>query len=228
MCFSKICSSLPAGALRRRRSQTRHDLAQDGGVILRLDLAFGALDAEHRQIVAQPRQRALVQKAGEIVGAVRQQLAAAEPDEQIEEFALDTLDRHRTGRFRQRRMRDAERADVAAQTGQPLQQRGVRRARQQGGEQRVFLRARDIDLVDVAGRRLTPNRSGRRIARSTPVADSTESTRSAGMRSQFDTEGCEMPMRRASSLTPPTARIASWSPGSRIAELLKILQPAFE
>jgi hypothetical protein len=48
------------------------------------------------------------------------------------------------------------------------------------------------------------------------------------MRSQFDTDGCEMPMRRASSLTPPTARIASWSPGSRMDELLKIPAATFE
>jgi hypothetical protein len=40
------------------------------------------------------------------------------------------------------------------------------------------------------------------------------------MRSQFETEGWEMPMRRASSLTPPTARIASRSPWSRICLFL--------
>src|SRR5262245_33333197 len=53
-----------------------------------------------------------------------------------------------------------------------------------------------------------------------PVAASTVSTRSAGMRSQFDTEGCEMPIRRASSLTPPAARMASCRPGSRMCSIL--------
>src|SRR6187455_2066761 len=36
------------------------------------------------------------------------------------------------------------------------------------------------------------------------------------MRVQFDTDGCEIPSCLASSLTPPAARIASSSPGSRI------------
>ena len=61
-------------------------------MILRLDLALGALDAERAEIVAQPRQRPLVQEAGEIIGAVGQQFAAAEPDEEVEVFALDALD----------------------------------------------------------------------------------------------------------------------------------------
>ena len=37
---------------------------------------------------------------------------------------------------------------------------------------------------------------------------------SAGTRDQFETDGWEIPMRRASSVTPPTARIACSSPGS--------------
>jgi hypothetical protein len=45
-------------------------------------------------------------------------------------------------------------------------------------------------------------------------------TRSAGTRVQFDTDGCEMPIWRASSLTPPTARIASLRPESRIGFLV--------
>src|SRR3954449_12841466 len=49
-----------------------------------------------------------------------------------------------------------------------------------------------------------------------PVAASTASTRSAGTLSQFETDGCDIPIRRASSETPPTACIASLSPGSRI------------
>ncbi len=48
-----------------------------------------------------------------------------------------------------RRMRDAERARIAAQFGQPRQQVGVRRTRKQGCEQRIFLRPRGIHFVDV-------------------------------------------------------------------------------
>ena len=45
-------------------------------------------------------------------------------------------------------MSDAERRRIAAQRGQPLEQCRVRRARQQRRQQRVFLRAGEIDLVD--------------------------------------------------------------------------------
>src|SRR5262245_34599626 len=62
----------------------------------------------------------------------------------------------------------------------------------------------------------SPNRSGRKILRSTPLTASTIGTRSAGTRVQFDTDGCEIPILRASSLTPPAARTASSRPASRI------------
>ena len=82
-------------------------------MILRLGIAFGALDAERAEVLAQPRQRPLVQEAGEVVRAVGQQLAAAEPDEQIEVFALDALRRRIGARLGQGRMREPERARVA-------------------------------------------------------------------------------------------------------------------
>ena len=120
-------------------------------MILGLRLAFGALDAEPREILAQPRQRPLVQEAGEIVRAVGQQLAAPEPDEEIEILALDALGigaaaRPRRARHAPARAGSHRRASVR----EPLEQRGVRRAREQRREQRIFLRARGIDLVDVA------------------------------------------------------------------------------
>ena len=58
-------------------------------MILRLRHAVGARNADARQILAQARQRPLVQEAGEIIGGVGQQLAAPDADEEIEEFALD-------------------------------------------------------------------------------------------------------------------------------------------
>src|SRR5262249_11711547 len=57
---------------------------------------------------------------------------------------------------------------------------------------------------------------------------STESTRSAGTRSQFDTEGCEKPIRRASSLPPPAARGASSKPGPRLDSLRFFFAPSDE
>src|SRR5205814_354480 len=62
-----------------------HHLEQDGDVILRLPRGSGALDSECIQILAQPRQRALVKEAGQIVGAIAEQIARAETDEKIEE-----------------------------------------------------------------------------------------------------------------------------------------------
>src|SRR6185437_1073213 len=71
--------------------KTGHDLTQNARMIFRFHNTVAASYSEARQIVAEPRQRALVEEAGEIVRAVRHQLAATEPDKQIEEFALNVL-----------------------------------------------------------------------------------------------------------------------------------------
>ena len=142
------------GIGRRRQTavrQSRHDLAQNSGVIFRLHHALGARDADNAKILAQPRQWTLVQEAGEIIRAIRQQLAAAETDEQIEELAFDAMHVGMGGGFGERDMRHPERAGIAAQLGQIRQQLRVRRACEQRGDQRVFLRARRIHFVDVAG-----------------------------------------------------------------------------
>ena len=47
----------------------------------------GALDAQRREVLADAGQRPLVQEAGQVVGGVGQQLAAADADEQVEIFA---------------------------------------------------------------------------------------------------------------------------------------------
>ena len=77
------------------------------------------------KIVAQPRQRPLVQEAGQIVGAIGKKLAAAEPDEEIEIFALDPLGVRRARRLGERRMRQPERARVAVQAPEAAQQSAV-------------------------------------------------------------------------------------------------------
>ena len=119
-------------------------------MIFRFVLALGALDAERGEILAQPRQRALVQEPGNVVGAVGHQFAAADADEQIEKFALDFRGVGAARRFRETDMRGTERRRIAAQRGQPLQKFRIRRTRQQRRQQRVFLRAGKIDLIDAA------------------------------------------------------------------------------
>ena len=114
-------------------------------------MGFGARDAEPRHVGAQPRQRALIEEAGEIVGAVRQQFAATDADEQFKKLALDPL---RTGggrRIGEREMREPERTGIAAQRREPVEKRGVGRTAKQDREQCVFLRAGRIHLVDRCG-----------------------------------------------------------------------------
>ena len=58
------------GIRRRRQPAARkagHDLTQNAGMIFRLHDAFRARDADRRKIVAEPRERTLVQEAGQIV-----------------------------------------------------------------------------------------------------------------------------------------------------------------
>ena len=95
---------------------------------------------------AQPRQRPLVQEPGEIIRAVGQQLAAAQPDEEIEVLALDPVRVGAARRLRERRMREAERARVAAQVRQAAEQIRIRRTREQKRQQRVFVCARACRL----------------------------------------------------------------------------------
>src|SRR3546814_5923490 len=61
-----------------------HHLAERGDVVFRLLHVVGAGDAQARHVVAQPRQRLLVQEPGQIVGGVGQQLALADADEEVE------------------------------------------------------------------------------------------------------------------------------------------------
>ena len=184
-------------------------------MIFRLGLPFGTLDAPGLEICAQPRQRPLMQEAGQVVRSVGQKLAAPEADEEIEIFPLDAL-RIGLGCSRSKdvvgqRQRIAG-FPAATEAGQAFQEIGIRAANQQRREQCVSARARRIDLTIGGWRGSSSKRSGRNTRRSTPVAASTDATRSAGTRSQLETDGCEMPMRRASSLIPPAARIASSSP----------------
>ena len=123
--------SAPSGAGRLPLDDAGHDFAQRRGVILGLVVALGPFDPEAREILAQARERALVQESGEVEGPVGQQFAASKPDEQIEVFALDPLHRGLRRGFGQFDMRDAERRRIAAQRRELLQQRRIGRAHQQ-------------------------------------------------------------------------------------------------
>src|SRR3984893_225183 len=81
-----LLENLAIAARRRRKAavdEARHDLAEDRNMILRLRVALHALDAERQEVLAQARERTLVQESGKIVGAVRHKLAAAQSDEEI-------------------------------------------------------------------------------------------------------------------------------------------------
>jgi len=125
-------------------------------VILGLKIVFDPLDAERGKIVAQARQGAFVEKSGQVIGCVRQQLAAPETDEQIEIFALDL----ECGRYRRSLCKScvgaAKWRHITVQLRDLLEQCGRRRGREQRREQRVFLGAPRVDRINRVVRRSRP------------------------------------------------------------------------
>ena len=117
-------------------------------MIFRLPRRAGALDPERIQILAHPRQRALVQEAGQIIGGIGQQFAAAEPDEQIEEFLADGAIVGCRGGGSEFDMRHAEIGRIALQRRDALERVRVGRLAEQQRQQAVFRGAQLIDLVD--------------------------------------------------------------------------------
>src|SRR3984957_9435962 len=115
------------------------------------------LDTEIPKRLTQPRQGASVERARQIVRCIGQERVLSEAAKQIK-----ILSRRagliRSGRgLPERRMSEPERACVAVQQGQALQQLGTWTVRKQGGQQRILLRAGAIDLIDDAsGRALRP------------------------------------------------------------------------
>ena len=124
-----LLEQLPVGTRRRRQlaiGEAGHDLAQDRGMVFRLALTFRPLDPESSQMHTQARQRPLMQEPREIIRAVGQEFPAPEPDEEIEIFALDTLGAGSCSGLRERGMGGAERARVAAQFGETVEQESIR------------------------------------------------------------------------------------------------------
>src|SRR5262249_44140973 len=112
-----LFEQLAVGAWRAAEAagrKARHDLAEDGGMVLRLRLAFDALDAEPREIVTQARQRPFIQEAGEVERTVGHEFASSDADEKIEELALDPLRIRHACRLGKRPVHDPERSGIAA------------------------------------------------------------------------------------------------------------------
>src|SRR5262245_57659426 len=95
-------------------------------MVLGLGLSLGPLDAHALQIRAQAGERPFVEKAGEIVGSVGQELAATNADEETEEFPLDLLLTGPGCRSAKRSVCDAERRRIACQVRQAPQEIRVR------------------------------------------------------------------------------------------------------
>ena len=137
-------------------NQSRHDLAEDRRMVFGLASGFDALDAQTSEVGAQPRQRPLMQKAGQVIRPVRQQLAAADADKEIEIFARDRDGIFRRSRCGQRLMRKTERRRVTLDDRQSLEQRLIRRPREERRKERIFLRTRDRSIVSGSGRIASP------------------------------------------------------------------------
>src|SRR5262249_9828894 len=101
--------------------QPCHDLAQDRSMILGLRLAGCALDPKLLEMRAQPRERPLVQEAGEIIRTIWEKFPAPDAYEELEIFALDALHIGPLRRVRERGVRQSERARIATQCGKTLQ-----------------------------------------------------------------------------------------------------------
>ena len=144
-------------------------------MIFRFHLAFGAFDAERAQILAQSRQRPLVEKAGEIIRAVRKQLAAPDADEKIEKLALDLFDARILCGFAQEPHARRPTVLYHREAGDATECGRIRCARQQHREQCVFLRADFIDIVDLSG--LLSASVGPQKSRATSITVSTDNSR---------------------------------------------------
>ena len=89
-----------------------------------------------------------MKKAGQIVGGIGQQFAAAEADEEIEEFLADGAIVGRRGCRGEFDMRHAEIGAIALQRCHTLERLGIGRLAEQQRQQAVFRGAQLIDLVD--------------------------------------------------------------------------------
>src|SRR5439155_4356938 len=111
--------------------ETRHDFAQNGRVVFGFTLPLDAFDAESPQILAQARQRALVEKSGQVVRTVGQKLAAPDADEEVEKLARDRFGDPSGRGLGQRCMRNTKRRCIPVKLGDASEQHRIRRTCQQ-------------------------------------------------------------------------------------------------
>jgi len=116
-------------------------------VILGLGLVH-PLDAEKLEGLAQFHQRPAVQRAGQIVGRVGQDLAAAQSDKQVEIFARGDGLAGSARSLGERRMGHAERRGVVLQRCQAADQLGAGPPGQQNRQQCLFARTGTIQFID--------------------------------------------------------------------------------
>src|SRR5262245_64622223 len=72
--------------------EARHDLAKDRSVILRLGLPRRLLDTKSLEVSTQARKRPLIDKPGQVVGAVGQDFAPSQADKEIEVLPSNAFD----------------------------------------------------------------------------------------------------------------------------------------
>ena len=116
-------------------------------MVLGLDISLGALNSQPVEILAQARQRALVEKSGQVIRTVGQKLAAPDADEEVEKLTRDRFGDPSGRGLGQRCMRNTKRRCIPVKLGDASEQHRIRGTCQQSGEQRVFPRPRGIDLV---------------------------------------------------------------------------------
>jgi hypothetical protein len=83
-------------------------------VVLGLAHPFGPFHAECSQVVTQANERAIVQKPGQVIRSIRQEFAASDSYEKLEELPLRLLDRGSSGGFRQCDVNKADRRGIAS------------------------------------------------------------------------------------------------------------------
>src|SRR5712664_1134528 len=148
-----LFKELAIGAGRHREiatDQTCHDFRENGDVILRLRMPVVPFNAEMLKGFAQPRQRASVERARQIMRCIRQQRALPEPGEQIKILTRRACLIGSGRGLREIRMCGSEQACVAAQQGHAFNHCAVRTARKQDRQKRILLRTGAIDLIDDA------------------------------------------------------------------------------
>jgi hypothetical protein len=100
-------------------------VAENGNVILRLRPRAAGL-AVRAEIVAQSRERMLVEKTGQMIGTVRNEFLAAHSGEKVEELAVDAFGAHFPRSLSKRRMRKTKRSPVSPNSGDMAKGDGIR------------------------------------------------------------------------------------------------------